>query len=63
VDVRPDQEEAAGSPRSDDRKHYEEVKRELAKRDWPDMNAYARAKTQAIEEIIAASVSAGEVSQ
>jgi GrpB-like predicted nucleotidyltransferase (UPF0157 family) len=48
---------------SDDRKHYEQVKRELAKRDWPDMNAYARAKTQVIEEIIAASVAAGEVSQ
>jgi GrpB-like predicted nucleotidyltransferase (UPF0157 family) len=48
---------------SDDRKRYEQVKRELAKQDWPDMNAYAEAKTQVIEEIIGASLAAGEKSQ
>ena len=32
---------------------YEAVKRELAAKDWPDMNAYADAKTKVIEEIIA----------
>ena len=36
-----------------ERERYERVKRDLAARDWPDMNAYADAKTQVIEEIIA----------
>jgi len=40
---------------SQDRKRYEQVKRQLATQDWPDMNAYAKAKTQVIEDIIAAS--------
>jgi GrpB-like predicted nucleotidyltransferase (UPF0157 family) len=31
---------------------YAETKRRLAARDWPDMNAYADAKTGIIEEII-----------
>jgi GrpB-like predicted nucleotidyltransferase (UPF0157 family) len=35
-----------------ERERYERVKRDLAARDWPDMNAYADAKTQVIEEII-----------
>lgn len=47
---------------ADDRRRYERAKRELAARDWPDMNAYAEAKTDVIESIIAASRAAGEVS-
>lgn len=43
----------------DDRRRYERTKRELARRDWPDMNEYADAKTQVIESIIAASKAAG----
>jgi uncharacterized protein HemY len=31
--------------------------------DWPDMNAYAEAKTEVIESILAASQAAGEVSR
>ncbi|OYO15460.1 hypothetical protein CGZ98_03375 [Enemella evansiae] len=34
-----------------DRQLYESTKRELLTRDWPDMNAYADAKTDVIEEI------------
>ena len=37
----------------DDRERYAAAKRELALRNWPDMNAYADAKTATIEEIIA----------
>jgi GrpB-like predicted nucleotidyltransferase (UPF0157 family) len=37
----------------EDRLLYESLKRRLAKEDWPDMNAYARAKTETIEEITA----------
>ena len=37
----------------EDRLLYESVKRKLAREDWPDMNAYARAKTEVVEEIIA----------
>jgi GrpB-like predicted nucleotidyltransferase (UPF0157 family) len=48
---------------SDYRKHYEQIKRQLVTQDWPDMNAYAQAKTQAIEDIIAASQAAGKISQ
>jgi GrpB-like predicted nucleotidyltransferase (UPF0157 family) len=47
----------------DDRSRYEQTKRELAAKEWPDMNAYADAKTEVIESIIAASQAAGEVSQ
>jgi len=39
-----------------------QVKRELAAKEWPDMNAYARAKTEVIESIMAAARAAGEVS-
>jgi GrpB-like predicted nucleotidyltransferase (UPF0157 family) len=35
----------------DDRRLYAETKRALAERDWPDMNAYADAKTAVIEAI------------
>jgi GrpB-like predicted nucleotidyltransferase (UPF0157 family) len=37
----------------DERRLYESVKRKLAQEDWPDMNAYARAKTEVVEQIIA----------
>jgi GrpB-like predicted nucleotidyltransferase (UPF0157 family) len=39
------------SPR--DRSEYERLKRELARRGWPDMNAYADAKGPLIETILA----------
>jgi GrpB-like predicted nucleotidyltransferase (UPF0157 family) len=38
-----------------DRRRYERTKRELAAKEWPDMNAYATAKTDVIESILAAS--------
>ena len=37
----------------EDRLRYETLKRMLAKEDWPDMDAYARAKTEVVEEITA----------
>jgi GrpB-like predicted nucleotidyltransferase (UPF0157 family) len=46
----------------DDRRRYEQTKRELAAREWPDMNAYAEAKSEVIESIIAAARAAGEIS-
>jgi GrpB-like predicted nucleotidyltransferase (UPF0157 family) len=48
---------------SDDRTRYEQTKRQLATQDWSDMNAYAQAKTVVIEDVIAASQTAGEISQ
>ncbi|MBI5800240.1 MAG: GrpB family protein [Verrucomicrobia bacterium] len=36
-----------------DRQLYEEKKRELAAQPWPDMDAYAAAKTEIVERIIA----------
>lgn len=38
---------------SEDRLRYEALKRRLATEDWPDMNAYASAKSKVVEEIIA----------
>jgi GrpB-like predicted nucleotidyltransferase (UPF0157 family) len=38
---------------SGDRERYAHVKRELATRDWADMDEYARAKTPVIAEILA----------
>lgn len=38
----------------EDRARYEALKRRLAARSWPDMNAYAEAKTSIIESIMAA---------
>lgn len=38
---------------AEDRLRYEALKRKLAKEDWSDMNAYARAKSDVVEEIIA----------
>lgn len=46
----------------EERKRYEQVKRELAVKNWPDMNAYAAAKTKVIESIVAAARLAGEIS-
>jgi len=40
----------------DDRCRYEQTKRELATQDWADVNDYAAAKTQTIEEILAAAL-------
>ena len=48
---------------NEDRKRYERTKRELAVCEWPDMNAYADAKTEVIESILATSRAAGEVSR
>jgi GrpB-like predicted nucleotidyltransferase (UPF0157 family) len=47
----------------DDRRRYEKTKRKLATNQWPDMNAYAQAKTTVIESIIAAAQAAGEISR
>ncbi len=38
----------------DDRSRYEQTKRALAAHDWPDMNAYANAKSDIIASILAA---------
>ena len=38
---------------------YEQTKRELATHNWPDMNAYAGAKTAVIESILAGAHAAG----
>ncbi|MFZ4766580.1 MAG: GrpB family protein [Roseimicrobium sp.] len=35
-----------------DRLRYEALKRRLAKEDWSDMNAYARAKSEVVEDIL-----------
>ncbi|HET7464149.1 MAG TPA: GrpB family protein [Longimicrobium sp.] len=42
----------------DDRRRYEQTKRELATRTWGDMNDYANAKTDVVESILAASAAA-----
>jgi len=36
----------------EDRLLYESVKRKLSSQDWPDMNAYARAKSEVVEQIL-----------
>ncbi len=36
-----------------DRAHYQQVKRELAERDWTYVQQYADAKTEVVEAIIA----------
>ncbi len=38
---------------ADDRRLYESTKRRLANQDWADMNAYARAKSDVVEQITA----------
>jgi GrpB-like predicted nucleotidyltransferase (UPF0157 family) len=40
---------------------YESTKRILARQSWPDMNAYAQAKSEVVESIITAAREAGEV--
>ena len=47
----------------EDCRRYEQTKRELAAQEWPDMNAYAEAKTGVIESIIAAEKATGESSR
>jgi GrpB-like predicted nucleotidyltransferase (UPF0157 family) len=44
---------------AEDRRLYESVKRTLARQDWPDMNAYARAKSKVVEEITARALGIG----
>lgn len=39
---------------AEDRRRYEATKRKLATQPWSDMNAYAEAKTEVIERILAA---------
>lgn len=48
---------------AEDCRRYERLKRELAMREWPDMNTYAEAKTEVIESIIAAGQAASDISQ
>ena len=43
----------------EDRLLYESVKRNLAREDWPDMNAYAQAKTEVVEEILGRALQVG----
>jgi GrpB protein len=47
----------------EDRERYARLKRELATKEWPNMDAYANAKTALIEDIIAAAQTAGEISK
>ncbi len=44
-----------------DRLLYESVKRCLATQSWPDMNAYAQAKSEVVEQIIARARQALEI--
>jgi GrpB-like predicted nucleotidyltransferase (UPF0157 family) len=46
-----------------DRQLYEDTKRKLLTQEWADMDAYADAKTEVIEAIIAAALQAGEISR
>jgi GrpB-like predicted nucleotidyltransferase (UPF0157 family) len=48
---------------AEDRTAYEAVKRRLAARRWPDMNAYADAKGGIVERILVAAAAAGDVSR
>jgi GrpB-like predicted nucleotidyltransferase (UPF0157 family) len=41
---------------AEDRSRYEALKRRLAQEDWPDMNAYAAAKTEMVKQITACAV-------
>ncbi|HEX8904123.1 MAG TPA: GrpB family protein [Longimicrobiaceae bacterium] len=45
-----------------DRLRYERTKRELAAREWADMDEYARAKSEVVESILAAAQAADEPS-
>jgi GrpB-like predicted nucleotidyltransferase (UPF0157 family) len=46
-----------------DRVRYQQVKRRLATKEWTDMDAYAQAKTEVIEDVIAKAQAAGEQMQ
>jgi GrpB-like predicted nucleotidyltransferase (UPF0157 family) len=46
-----------------ERQRYETTKRSLATQPWQDMNAYANAKTEVIEGILAAARAVGEISR
>jgi GrpB-like predicted nucleotidyltransferase (UPF0157 family) len=46
----------------EDRSRYERMKHELAAKEWADLNAYANAKTELIERIIASSQRVGDIS-
>jgi GrpB-like predicted nucleotidyltransferase (UPF0157 family) len=48
---------------AEERKRYEDTKRRLAAQSWPDMNAYAQAKTDVIESIMAAAIADGQESR
>jgi GrpB-like predicted nucleotidyltransferase (UPF0157 family) len=48
---------------AEDRRRYEALKRRLAVQRWPDMNAYADAKTSIVESILAAALAAAEESR
>ncbi|HXQ74638.1 MAG TPA: GrpB family protein [Pyrinomonadaceae bacterium] len=43
----------------DDRSRYEQTKRELAAKEWSDMNEYANAKTEVIESVISSVIASG----
>lgn len=43
----------------EDRRRYEQTKRELAAREWSDMNEYADAKTEVIESVIRSVITPG----
>ena len=47
----------------EDRNRYAQLKQELAAKEWSDMNEYANAKTELIENVIAAAHAAGEISK
>ena len=44
---------------AEDRLLYESLKRRLAKVDWPDMDAYAQAKTEIVEQVTARALQQG----
>jgi GrpB-like predicted nucleotidyltransferase (UPF0157 family) len=48
---------------AEDRKRYEDARRRLAGQLWPDINAYAEAKTDVIESIMAAAIANGQESR
>lgn len=45
---------------AEDRLLYESVKRKLAQEEWPDMNAYAAAKSEVVEAILARALQNGD---
>ena len=48
---------------ADDKNRYENTKRQLATKEWSDMDAYAKAKTKVVESIIGAAHASGEISR